>query len=182
MTALHHSRRKFIKSSLCVLGATALPSLSFASLIQGSPRTLQMNNIHTGETLNTQYFDGRQYQLTELQKINHLCRDFRQNEAYNMDKTLFDQISAIQQIIGCDNQVQIISGFRSPATNKMLSQRSEGVAKKSLHMLGKAIDFRIEGVPLSDVRKAALSLKTGGVGYYPNSNFVHIDSGRFRTW
>ncbi|WP_028865426.1 YcbK family protein [Psychromonas aquimarina] len=182
MTAPIYSRRKFLQNSLFVLGAAALPSLSFASLIQGSPRALQMSNIHTGESLHTQYFDGRQYQLSELQKINHLCRDFRQNEAHNMDKTLFDQISAIQQIIGCDNQVQIISGFRSSATNKMLSERSEGVAKKSLHMLGKAIDFRIEGVPLADVRKAALSLKTGGVGYYPKSNFIHIDSGRFRSW
>ena len=141
-----------------------------------------MNNLHTGEVLQTQYFDGQHYQVSELQKINYLCRDFRQNKAINMDKRLFDQLSKIQQAIGCNNQIQIISGYRSPETNKMLSSKSNGVAKKSLHMQGKAIDFRIEGVPLAEVRKAALSLKAGGVGYYPKSNFVHIDTGHFRTW
>ena len=141
-----------------------------------------MNNLHTGEILDIQYFDGQHYQASELQKINYLCRDFRQNKATNMDKHLFDQLSKIQQVIGCSNQVQIISGYRSPETNNMLRKKSSGVAKKSLHMQGKAIDFRIEGVPLSEVRKAALSLKMGGVGYYSKSNFVHIDTGRFRTW
>ena len=84
-------------------------------------------------------------------------------------QNIFDQISAIQQIIGSNAQVQVISGYRSPKTNKMLRAKSSAVAKKSHHMLGKAIDFRLEGVPLADVREAALSLKAGGVGYYPNS-------------
>ena len=141
-----------------------------------------MNNLHTGETLDTQYFDGQHYQFSELKKINYLCRDFRQNKAIDMDRRLFDQLSKIQQTIGCNKQIQIISGYRSPETNKMLRKNSTGVAKKSLHMQGKAIDFRIEGVPLAEVRKAALSLKAGGVGYYPKSNFVHIDTGHFRTW
>lgn len=176
------SRRIFIKSGLVALGAAAFPSLSYASLLTDSPRSLQMNNLHTGEILQTEYFDGKNYQASEFRKINQLCRDFRQNEATAMDKRLFDQLSKIQQLIGCDTQVQIISGYRSPATNKMLRGKSSGVAKKSLHMLGKAIDFRLEGVPLAEVRKAALSLKTGGVGYYPESDFVHIDTGHFRTW
>lgn len=174
------SRRKFIKLGVLALGSASVPSFSFAST--DSPRALQMNNLHTGEILKTQYFDGQHYQLSELQKINHLCRDFRQNIAVNMDKHLFDQISNIQQLIGCNKQIQIISGYRSPATNNMLRKKSSGVAKKSFHMQGKAIDFRIEGVPLAEVRKAALSLKAGGVGYYPKSNFVHIDTGRFRSW
>lgn len=176
------SRRIFIKSGLVALGAAAFPSLSYASLLTDTPRTLEMNNLHTGEVLQTEYFDGKNYQVDEFQKINQLCRDFRQNEAINMDKGLFDQLSKIQQLIGCDTQVQIISGYRSPATNSMLRGKSTGVAKKSLHMLGKAIDFRLQGVPLAEVRKAALSLKNGGVGYYPESNFVHIDTGHFRTW
>ncbi len=176
------SRRTFLKTGLVALGAAAFPSVSFASLMSDAPRVLQMNNLHTGERLLTEYFDGQDYQLSELQKINHLCRDFRQNEAVNMDRGLFDQLSRIQQLIGCDNQVQIISGYRSPATNEMLRGKSSGVAKKSMHMRGKAIDFRLEGVPLAEVRKAALSLKAGGVGYYPGSNFVHIDTGHFRSW
>ena len=174
------SRRKFIKLGLFALGTASVPSFSFAST--ESPRALQMNNLHTGEILDSQYFDGQHYQASELQKINHLCRDFRQNESINMDPRLFDQLSHIQQLIGCNKQIQIISGYRSPETNNMLRKKSSGVAKKSFHMQGKAIDFRIEGVPLAEVRKAALSLQAGGVGYYSKSNFIHLDTGRFRSW
>jgi uncharacterized protein YcbK (DUF882 family) len=174
------TRRNFLKLALLTLGSASIPSFSFA--LTNAPRALQMNNLHTGEILKTQYFDGLHYQAGELQKINHLCRDFRQNEATAMDKHLFDQLSKIQQIIGCNKQIQIISGYRSPETNNMLRKNSTGVAKKSLHMRGKAIDFRIDGIPLAKIRKAALSLKAGGVGYYPGSNFIHIDTGRFRTW
>ncbi|WP_354624275.1 YcbK family protein [Psychromonas sp. MME2] len=176
------NRRKFVLSSLVTLGATCLPSLTFASQANGSPRMLSMNNLHTGEIIDTEYFDGKHYQFSELQKLNHLCRDFRRNEIIAMDTRLFDQLSAIQKVLGCNKQVQIISGYRSPETNKMLSAKSNGVAKKSMHMQGKAMDFRIEGISLNKVRKAALSLKAGGVGYYPNSNFVHIDTGRVRSW
>jgi uncharacterized protein YcbK (DUF882 family) len=176
------SRRNAMLTGIIALGATCVPNVSLASLFTGSPRELKLNNLHTGEQLVTRYFDGKNYQRSELKKINHLCRDFRANEITEMDKRLFDQITAIQRTIGCNKQVQIISGYRSPATNKMLSARSSGVAKKSLHMLGQAIDFRLQDVPLIEVKKAALSLQAGGVGYYPNSNFVHIDTGRFRTW
>ena len=182
MPKIDFQRRKIITSGMVALGATCIPSLSWAVLIKDKPRELNMNNLHTGEVLHSQYFDGQIYQANELQKLNHLCRDFRQNEMIEMDKHLFDQIAAIQQIIGTNTQVQIISGYRSPATNKMLNAKSSGVAKKSHHMQGKAIDFRLEGVKLTDVRKAALTLKAGGVGYYPRSNFIHIDTGQFRSW
>lgn len=176
------SRRNAMLTGIVALGAICIPSTSFASLIKTSPRELNLNNLHTGEELLTQYFDGKHYQRSEMKKINHFCRDFRLNEIIEMDKRLFDQLTAIQKTIGCDNQVQLISGYRSPATNKMLSAQSSGVAKKSMHMQGQAIDFRLQDVPLIEVKKAALSLKAGGVGYYPNSNFVHIDTGKFRTW
>ncbi|MGR6839902.1 DUF882 domain-containing protein [Aliivibrio wodanis] len=175
-------RRKIFLGGIAVVGLSAFPSFSFASQFKETPRKLALNNLHTGEELHTEYFNGLGYQNDELAKLNHLCRDFRRNESIAMDTGLFDQLSAIQKIIGCDTQVQIISGYRSPATNEMLSAKSGGVAKKSLHMLGKAMDFRLEGVPLAEVRKAALSLKAGGVGYYPGSNFVHIDTGRVRFW
>jgi uncharacterized protein YcbK (DUF882 family) len=182
MENINFQRRKLIASGLVALGASCFPSLSLAALIKNKPRELNLNNLHTGEILQSQYFDGTNYQSTELMKLNHICRDFRQNEAIAMDKHLFDQITAIQKIIGSNAQVQIISGYRSPKTNQMLSGKSSGVAKKSQHMLGKAIDFRLEGVPLVEVRKAALSLKAGGVGYYPKSDFVHIDTAQFRSW
>ncbi|MEH6453943.1 MAG: YcbK family protein [Psychromonas sp.] len=182
MPNINFQRRKIITSGIIALGASCLPSLSWAALIKDKPRELNLNNLHTGEVLQSQYFDGKDYQSTELKKLNYICRDFRQNEMIDMDKNLFDQIAAIQQIIGSNAQVQVISGYRSPATNQMLSAKSSAVAKKSHHMLGKALDFRLEGVPLVEVRKAALELKAGGVGYYAKSDFLHIDTAQFRSW
>ncbi|WP_413699069.1 DUF882 domain-containing protein [Psychromonas sp. KJ10-10] len=182
MPNINFQRRKIITSGIVALGASCFPSLAMAALVQNKPRELVLNNLHTGEILHSQYFDGNNYLTSELNKLNHICRDFRQNEMIDMDKQLFDQITAIQEIIGSKAQVQIISGYRSPATNHMLSTKSSAVAKKSNHMLGKAMDFRLEGVPLIEVRKVALSLKAGGVGYYPKSDFLHIDTAQFRSW
>ncbi len=117
-----------------------------------------------------------------MTRIDKICRDFRRNEIHKMDKHLFDQISLIQAELGVKAEVQIISGYRSPATNNALRARSSGVAKKSYHMLGQAIDFRLEGVNLRKVRDIAREIKAGGVGYYPSSNFVHIDTGPVRYW
>ena len=164
-----------------VVLASALPSFSWASL-PDEPRALAMNNLNTGEILETCYFDGKRYINDELQRLNEFCRDHRRNEVHPMDRRLFDQISQIQKLIGTEAEVIVISGYRSPATNASLRTGSSRVAKKSMHMEGKAIDFRLDGVKLSTVRDAALSLKAGGVGYYPGSNFVHIDTGAFRSW
>ncbi len=164
-----------------VVLASALPSFSWASL-PDEPRALAMNNLNTGEILETCYFDGKRYINDELQRLNEFCRDHRRNEVHPMDRRLFDQISQIQKLIGTEAEVIVISGYRSPATNASLRNRSSRVAKKSMHMEGKAIDFRLDGVKLSTVRDAALSLKAGGVGYYPGSNFVHIDTGAVRSW
>ncbi|WP_172562264.1 DUF882 domain-containing protein [Vibrio furnissii] len=176
------SRRDFLKfagSGLVV--ATCVPGIAHASY-PDKPRVLAMNNLHTGETLETCYFNGQRYVRSELQRLNHICRDFRQNEVHQMDKKLFDQISRIQAVLGTEAEVQIISGYRSPATNEILRGKSSGVAKKSFHMLGQAIDFRLDGVSLKQIHEAALSLKAGGVGYYPKSQFVHIDTGPVRQW
>ncbi|AGV16829.1 peptidase M15 family protein [Vibrio alginolyticus] len=164
-----------------VVLASALPSFSWASL-PDEPRALAMNNLNTGEILETCYFDGKRYINDELQRLNEFCRDHRRNEVHPMDRRLFDQISQIQKLIGTEAEVIVISGYRSPATNASLRNGSSRVAKKSMHMEGKAIDFRLDGVKLSTVRDAALSLKAGGVGYYPRSNFVHIDTGAVRSW
>lgn len=176
------SRREFIKlagSGLVVAACTPSMAMAASSV---KPRSLALNNLHTGEALETCYFDGRNYVGKELARLNHLCRDFRQNEVYPMDKRLFDQISKIQSLLGTQAEVQVISGYRSPATNEKLRNQSSGVAKKSYHMLGQAMDFRLDGVNLKQVREAAISLKAGGVGYYPSSNFIHIDTGPVRNW
>nr|WP_216601907.1 YcbK family protein [Vibrio coralliilyticus] len=182
MFTVDFSRRDFIKlagSGLVV--ASCAPSLAFAAH-PDQPRVLAFNNLHTGEELESCYFDGRDYVANELSRIDNICRDFRRNEVHEMDKYLFDQISLIQSELGVEAEVQIISGYRSPATNAALRSKSSGVAKKSYHMLGQAIDFRLDGVNLKKVRDAAIELKAGGVGYYPRSNFVHIDTGPVRRW
>ncbi|MCK6261809.1 DUF882 domain-containing protein [Vibrio sp. ZSDE26] len=176
------SRRHFLKlagGSLVI--ASGIPSIAQASY-PDRPRHLVMNNLHTGESVEASYFNGVDYVEGELDRLNYLCRDFRRNEVHPMDRRLFDKISKIQTLLGTEAEVQIISGFRSPATNEALRANSNGVAKKSFHMLGQAMDFRLEGVNLKQVRDAALSLKSGGVGYYPRSNFIHIDTGPVRSW
>lgn len=176
------SRRDFLKltgSGLVV--ASCAPGLAFASY-PDKPRELALNNLNTGEALETCYFDGKNYLKNELSRLNHLCRDYRRNEVHAMDKYLFDQISLIQAELGVESEVLVVSGYRSPATNEALRAKSGGVAKKSYHMLGQAIDFRLDGVNLKQVRDAAISLKAGGVGYYPRSNFIHIDTGPVRYW
>ncbi|EPN8544361.1 MULTISPECIES: DUF882 domain-containing protein [Vibrio] len=182
MVSRNFSRRDFLKMTAGgVVLASALPSFSWASL-PDEPRALAMNNLNTGEILETCYFDGKRYINDELQRLNEFCRDHRLNEVHPMDRRLFDQISQIQKLIGTEAEVIVISGYRSPATNASLRNGSSRVAKKSMHMEGKAIDFRLDGVKLSTVRDAALSLKAGGVGYYPSSNFIHIDTGAVRSW
>lgn len=176
------SRRDFLKlagSGLVV--ASCAPTIAMASYPE-EPRSLALTNLHTREALETCYFDGAEYVSKELRRINHLCRDFRRNEVHPMDKRLFDHISQIQTELGVETEVQIISGYRSPATNEALRSRSDGVAKKSYHMLGQALDFRLDGVDLKRVRDISRELDFGGVGYYPRSNFVHIDTGPVRYW
>ncbi|MGF1909859.1 DUF882 domain-containing protein [Vibrio kasasachensis] len=176
------SRRNFIKlagSGLAV--ASCAPSIAIASY-PDLARSLALSNVHTGELLETRYFDGSKYLLNEMTRIDKICRDFRRNEVHKMDKHLFDQISLIQAELGVEAEVQIISGYRSPATNNALRARSSGVAKKSYHMLGQAIDFRLDGVNLKKVRDIAREIKAGGVGYYPSSGFIHVDTGPVRYW
>ncbi|KMV32184.1 YcbK family protein [Photobacterium swingsii] len=182
MSEIDYKRRQILIAGGITLGASLFPQLAIASPFKSTnPRQMSMCNIHTGEDLETQYFDGEDYLPEELQRIYQICRDFRQNEVAKMDKRLFDGIAKIQANLGHKGQVRIISGYRSPKTNKML-QKNGGVAKKSYHMKGQAIDFNLEGVPLSKVHKAAKELRLGGVGYYPKSDFVHIDTGPVRSW
>ncbi|KGY12195.1 lipoprotein [Vibrio tubiashii] len=176
------SRRDFIRlAGSGIVVASCAPSIALASY-PDQPRSLALTNLHTREMLETCYFDGSNYIDKELNRLNHLCRDFRRNEVYSMDKRLFDHISKIQKELGVNTEVQIISGYRSPATNEALRSKSNGVAKKSYHMLGQAIDFRLDGVKLKQVKDVARELKLGGVGYYPRSNFIHIDTGPVRYW
>ncbi|MDB1123762.1 YcbK family protein [Vibrio algarum] len=181
-------RRQFLRFATgSVALATLYPTGALASAIESNPiskknKVLAFNNLHTGEKLQTQFYSNNKFIDSELNKIYHIFRDFRQNEIHQIDTHLLSQLDSIQSLLNTDAEVQIISGYRSPLTNEQLRSNSSGVAKKSFHMLGQAMDFRLDGVPLDEVRDAARILKAGGVGYYPNSNFVHIDSGPVRSW
>ncbi|HRD27579.1 MAG TPA: DUF882 domain-containing protein, partial [Caulobacter sp.] len=152
------------------------------------PRHLKFHHLHTGEDLEAVYWDGGRYVWDALQAVNGLLRDFRSTEIHPIDVRLLDILFTLQALTGSKEPYRIISAFRSPETNEMLSGRSAAtngatqVAKKSLHMEGKAMDVRLNDVSLTGFRDAALALQGGGVGYYADSAFVHLDIGPVRTW
>lgn len=146
------------------------------------PRTLSFYHTHTGERLTVVYYDGGEYVDAALSQINHLLRDFRNNEVANIDPATLDIVYQVQQQAGHAGEVHIISAYRSPETNEMLRSKSNGVARNSMHLQGRAIDFRLPGVDTAKLREIALELKLGGVGYYKSSDFIHVDNGRVRFW
>lgn len=178
-------RRGFLMASAVLLTAgVALPRRAFAtSASLSSPeRKLAFYNTHTGEQLKTVYWADGAYQPDSLSEIYRLLRDHRSDEVSPIDTRLLDLLHTLSDTLDTTSQFHVISGYRSPATNARLASVSDGVAKHSLHMDGLAIDIRVPGRELADVRRAAIALRGGGVGYYPGSNFVHVDVGRVRTW
>ncbi|MGR8953321.1 MAG: YcbK family protein [Gammaproteobacteria bacterium] len=145
-------------------------------------KTLSFEHTHTGDKLRLTYFERGRYIQEALQEINYLLRDFRTDDIHPIDTALLDQLFVLKHTLGVNKPFHIISGYRSPLTNARLRRHSHGVAEHSLHTQGRAIDIRVEGVSSKTIRNAALTLAQGGVGYYPRENFVHLDTGRFRTW
>jgi uncharacterized protein YcbK (DUF882 family) len=182
MDHINHHRRRLLTLSCAALGLSVLPQTSLAMLSTPRPRILTLNNLNTGESLKAEFFNGKGYNSAELSRLNHFFRDYRANKVTKIDPRLFDHLYRLQVLLGSNKPVQLVSGYRSHETNIELRARSSGVAKHSYHTLGKAMDFHIEGTQLVNIRKAALKLRMGGVGYYPSSNFVHIDTGPIRTW
>lgn len=146
------------------------------------PRELSFLHTHTGERLSVEYFQNGTYLPDALDVVNHFLRDFRTGDVHQIDPALLDLLHALKASTGSGRPFEVISGYRSPATNAALRQRSEGVAAGSLHMIGRAIDIRLADVRLDALQQSALSLAAGGVGYYPASDFVHVDTGRVRRW
>jgi uncharacterized protein YcbK (DUF882 family) len=166
------------------LGASAFltgPRLSHAASGVSS-RSLRFENLHTGEKLAVEYFAAGRYVSEALTSVDHLLRDFRTGEVAVIDVALLDLMHRISVLTASSRAFQVISGYRSPSTNQALHRRSTGVADASLHMRGQAIDIRLPDTPLAMLREAALSVRVGGVGYYPASGFVHVDTGRVRAW
>ena len=177
------SRRNFLRGVLIgVPAAVALggPGRALASSLE--TRSLELVNTHTGESLKADYFLGGSYCEQSLFALNHLLRDFRTGDVAPIDPQLFDLLHGAAVLAGKEPRFEVISGFRSPATNAMLNERSSGVARRSLHMEGRAIDVRLQGYRTDRLRDLALSMQAGGVGFYRKSDFVHLDTGRVRTW
>jgi uncharacterized protein YcbK (DUF882 family) len=145
-------------------------------------RELAFHNLHTGEQLNTVYWVDGRYVPEAIRHISWLLRDFRTDQAYPMDPGLLDLLVDLQGRLQTREPFEVISGYRSPETNAMLASYSDGVAQNSFHLQGKAIDIRVPGRGLRLVRAAAMSLQRGGVGFYPHSDFVHVDTGPVRHW
>ena len=145
-------------------------------------RQLIFYNTHTHERLRVVYKDGGRYIPEALKKIDHILRDHRTGEIYAIDPNLLDYLYDLLTTVGNRGEVHIISGYRSPKTNKSLRKKSKGIAAGSLHMQGRALDFRLPGTATTALRDKALEMKRGGVGYYKKSDFIQIDTGRFRFW
>jgi uncharacterized protein YcbK (DUF882 family) len=176
-----HSRR----TALGVLAGAAIGCLLPGGAEASAPapsRTLAFWHTHTREGLEVAFADAAGYRAAGLARVNAFLRDFRTDEVHDIDPGLLDLLHRLAGEVHAAEPFHVISGYRSRRTNGALRSRSAGVAKYSLHMEGKAIDIRLPGVRLSRLREAALDLKLGGVGYYPGSDFVHVDTGRVRTW
>jgi uncharacterized protein YcbK (DUF882 family) len=180
------TRRGFVTGSIAgaaVLTPVLAPTLARATTADLAPqRHLTFSHTHTGETLSVLYADRGSYVPEALQSVNHLLRDFRSNQVYPMDPGLLDALWRLRDVLGSTAPVEVVSGYRSPATNEQLRRQSANVAEHSLHMDGRAVDLRLPGTELETVRRAARALALGGVGYYPRSDFVHLDTGRVRFW
>lgn len=183
-----HGRRRFLTGmATSMTGALLLPAssqalASISATERNSARILNFYHTHTGDKLTVDYHDGTDYITDAVSEINHYLRDFRTDETYPIDLGLLDMLHDLKVMTGHNGTFEVISGYRSPKTNAGLRSKSNGVAKRSLHMQGRAIDIRLSGFDTKQLQKAALKLAKGGVGYYKKSNFIHVDTGRVRRW
>jgi uncharacterized protein YcbK (DUF882 family) len=177
-------RRRFLRLGLAAASALLLPRSLCAGVQKAAAtaRRLSFFNTHTGETLEACYFRSGCYDSSALRAINHILRDHRSGEVHPIEGRLLDLLHALAGRFEHRCPFHVISGYRSPETNATLHNRNRGVASQSLHLHGKAIDIRLPGIRTSELRDQALSLAAGGVGYYPKSDFVHVDVGRVRAW
>jgi uncharacterized protein YcbK (DUF882 family) len=174
-------RRKFLVGALG--GAAGLSGLgrgtrAFASEVHG----LSLYHLHTTETLRIVYRERGELIPDALEEINYFLRDFRNEQMHSIDVALLDELCRLHAVFDGRGHFEVISGYRSPQTNEALRHVSTGVAKDSFHLSGRAIDVRLTSAKTAKLRDAAIALQSGGVGYYPESNFVHIDTGAVRAW
>jgi len=182
-------RRDFLRQSVkaaAVVGASSIsaPALSSAltAPIWGPDRQLRLVNAHTWEKLDIVFWSKGFHIKNAMRDISFLMRDHRANESIRIDYKLIDDLYALYQLLDTEERIHVLSGYRTKATNAKLRSRSNGVAKYSLHMEGRAVDLNVPGKTAKQIRDAALTMESGGVGYYPSSGFVHLDTGNVRAW
>jgi uncharacterized protein YcbK (DUF882 family) len=175
------SRRTVLQGLAATIAASLVPSRG-VSASGPEPREVAFVHTHTHERLSVTYFAGGTYDDESLAALKRFLRDHRTGDEHPIDPALFDILHELRLATGAASPYQVISGYRSPHTNGRLRERSSGVASGSLHLQGRAIDVRLADVSSAALRDAAIRLRRGGVGYYASSDFVHIDTGRFRTW
>jgi uncharacterized protein YcbK (DUF882 family) len=183
--SLDWTRRRFIGALLAGGGAWPLTRLSHAGQAldpRGAERWLELVNTHTGEAVSVAYRAAGAFAAAAVAKLEWVLRDHRTNERREMDRALFDQLADLALAAGREARFEIISGYRSPASNAKLADAGRGVARRSLHVEGRAIDVRLKGLDCARLRDVALAMRRGGVGYYARSSFVHLDTGRVRHW
>lgn len=173
-----YALRSAIGALLCAL----VPGSTESAIANGDTRTIELYNQHTQESISATYRVNGQYDQAVLEKLNWFLRDWRRNEATKMDPRLFDAVWETYRTAGATQPITVVCGYRSPQTNAMLRRRSRMVAEHSQHMLGKAMDTRMPGMSMEQVREIAMRLQMGGVGFYGDSAFVHIDVGGVRYW
>lgn len=181
---INETRRKFVSFSLAsaaLLASGALKVLP-ASARQTIGHEVSIRNAHTGERFKGVYRIGSYYVPSAFRRINRVMRDHRTGDIHPIDPELIDTVARVQRDCRCGQAVEILSGYRSPKTNNMLRRKSGAVAKNSYHMKGQAADIRVPGSSTKKVRNTARALRVGGVGYYPRSGFVHVDTGKVRSW
>ena len=176
-------RRQFIQASAGLVSVIAAPQVFAKKASQKGARSIAMHNLHTGEKSRVDYWIDGEYQPEALAEIDKILRDHRTNEISAIDTKLIDKLNNLQLKLEREGkEFEIISGYRSPASNAKLAAKSSKVAKKSYHMKGKAVDVQLPGCGSRELFNAAKSLKSGGVGYYGNNRFVHLDVGKVRSW
>lgn len=173
------TRRRVIGAAAAVTTAVIVRP---APAVLLAPRSVSLYNTHTGEWVRTVYWADGHYIRDAVRDINWVLRDHHSDEVRPMNAGLLDVIGMLRDRLECRDPFLVVCGYRSPTTNHMMAMRRDGVATNSYHIDGMAIDLRCERRELSQVRNAALSLRGGGVGYYPRSDFVHVDCGPVRCW
>lgn len=180
------TRRHFlVAAGATTVGAMAAPSFPMPAIALPTAsykRSLACHNLRTGDKLDIVYWADGQYLPGASREIARVLRDGRTDEVHAIDHRLVDLMARLRSTLRSSEPIQVVCGYRSPETNEMLHETTEGVAVNSLHMYGEAVDLRVVDRPLRYVHRVAVGLKAGGVGYYPRSNFVHVDVGAVRYW